>query len=275
MSSLLSQFGLNFMKQTPLFILALFIFLPNTLMAFDINGSAGGLGLLRPNYEGSKEYEIDPLPLIDITMGKMGFLNSENGLGLYLLKHKVIEFGGSLGYYESREEGDSDKLKGFTEVDAGIDGRMFVKFNLYNYSLSFLIRNDLSDNHNGTLFNMGGAYSFAPFRSSNWTLRASTTFADTNYMQTYFSVTQDQLNKSGLLPTGVPFTATGGWKDIAVESNFSIKLDRHWKAKWIVGYKRLTRAAAYSPLVRGLGSQDQFQFGIGLAYDFSGGAFKF
>ena len=95
-------------------------------------------------------------------------------------------------------------------------------------------------------------------------------------MQTYFSVSQDQLNGS-LIPLSIraPFTATGGLKDIGLSSNFSIQLDRRWKAKWVFGYKRLTRAAAYSPLTRGLGSEDQYHFGVGLAYDFSGGALRF
>jgi outer membrane scaffolding protein for murein synthesis (MipA/OmpV family) len=265
------------MKQIPfILILAFFIFTPGSARALDIEGSIGGMGLLKPIYEGSKEYEIDPLPWIDIFIGKRVFLDSENGLGIYLLKHKVLEFGGSLGYYESREESDSDKLQGFDDIGDGIDGRMFAKLKLYNYSLSVLVRNDLSSNHNGTLLNFGAGYSFQPFRSSNWSFRAFTTFADDNYMQTYFSVSQDQLNGS-LIPLSIraPFTATGGLKDIGLNSNFSIQLDRRWKAKWVFGYKRLTRAAAYSPLTRGLGSEDQYHFGVGLAYDFSGGALRF
>ena len=185
-----------------------------------------------------------------------------------------MELGGSIGYYESRDEEDSSKLTGFGDIDDGFDGRIFAKLKMDRISLFFQIQNDLSGSHDGALVNIGAGYSYHPFRSSTWTFKTSTTFADSNYMQTYFSVSQAQINASSL-SSGVPFTATGGWKDIGFSSNFSIKLGRKLNAKWLMGYKRLTRAAAYSPLVRGLGSADQYYFGIGLTYSFSRKAFRF
>jgi MipA family protein len=257
-----------------LLFLTIFLVSPDTSRAFDISGSVGGIALIQPIYEGSDEYEVDPLPLIDISIGKMGFLDSDRGLGIYLVKHRALEFGGSLGYYESRREEDTDKLNGFTQIDGGIDGRIFAKLKLGGYALSLNVRNDLSGNHDGTLFKIGAGYSFKPLAFANWDITLSTTFADDNYMNTYFSATQAQLNVSGLT-SGVPFTAKGGWKDVAINSNLSVELGRHWHSKWFMGYKQLTKDAAFSPLVREIGSDEQFHFGIGLAYKFYGRAFRF
>jgi MipA family protein len=264
------------MKQVPFTLLmAIFLFFPISLGAYDVDGSAGFLLSIEPKYEGSDELEVEPLPLLDISLGKMAFLDSERGLGVYLLRNRMLEFGGSLGYYESREEEDSDKLKGFSEVDDGIDARIFAKFKLNEAALFFQIRNDLSSNHDGTIFDFGASYRFKPFRFANLDVKLSTTFADTNYMDTYFSVSQAQLTASGLLPTGVPFNATGGWKDIRLGSNLSVEINRRWRATWVIGYKRLTRAAAFSPLVRGIGSEDQLKIGIGVSYQFFSGAVRF
>jgi MipA family protein len=261
------------MKQF-LIILIFFFISPGTLLALDISSSLGGIGLIRPVYEGSKEYKVDPLPMLDITIGKYGFLDSDRGLGGYLLKHRMLEFGGSLGYYESREEGDSDKLKGFGDIDDGTDGRMFANLILGSYSLSFQIRHDLSNNHEGTLFDIGAGYSFKPLPFADWKLKMGMTYADENYMQTYFGVTQDQVNESGLISAGVPFVAKAGWKDISLNSKLSVELGRHWQSKLLFGYKRLIKDAAFSPLVKELGSSDQYHFGIGLAYKFSGRSFR-
>jgi len=262
------------MKQI-LLILMFFFVSPGALLALDISGSLGGIALIRPVYEGSKEYEVDPLPMLDIPIGKFGFLDSDRGLGIYLLKHRSLEFGGSLGYYESREEADSDKLIGLGQIDDGIDGRMFANLILGHYSLSFQIRNDLSSNHDGTLFDVGASYTFKPLPFADWKFKMGMTYADENYMQTYFGVTQEQVNRSGLITAGVPFVAKAGWKDISLDSNLSVELGRHWHSKLLFGYKRLIKDAAFSPLVKELGSADQYHFGIGLAYKFSGRTFKF
>ena len=262
------------MKQIVLALLmATFLISPDSLRAD--NFSLGGMAISRPLYEGSDESEIDLLPIIDISIGKWGFLNVDRGLGVYFLKDRELELGGGIGYYESRKEEDSAKLNGFDDIDGGFDGRMFAKYNMGRYSLSFQIRSDLSDNHKGTLFDIGAAYSIKPNRRINWTLKAATTFADKNYMQTYFGVSQAQANQAIFSSTSVAFVPRGGWKDISVSSKFSIEFTRRWNAKWVMGYKRLTRDAAYSPLVRGVGSDNQFYFGVGLAYKFSDRIFRF
>jgi MipA family protein len=263
------------MKQI-LLILMFFFISPGTLLALDISGSSlGGIALIRPVYEGSKDYEVDPLPMLDIPLGKYGFLDSDRGLGVYLLKHRVLEFGGSLGHYESREEGDSDNLRGFGDIDDGTDGRMFANLILGHYSFSLQIRNDLSSNHDGTLFDVGASYTLKPLPFAVWKFKMGMTYADENYMKTYFGVTQDQVNKSGLITAGVPFSAKASWKDFSLNSNLSVELGRHWHSKLLFGYKRLIKDAAFSPLVRELGSADQYHFGIGLAYKFSNRSFRF
>jgi MipA family protein len=261
------------MKKSLLSIfIAIFLIFPEISRADGI--FFGGSTVSRPLYEGSNENEFDVLPFIDISLGDSFYINNERGLGFYFIKYDKLEVGGGLGYYESRNEEDSTKLNGFDDIDGGIDGRMFVKYNMNRRtSLSFLILNDISDNHSGALVNIGATFSIIPKKRINWSIGASTSFADDNYMQTYFDVTQSQINQS--FSSSAPFVASGGWKDFGFNTKFAINVSPRWKLKWHLDFKRLTRAAAYSPLVRELGSPNQFQFGIGVAYDFSGVGFRF
>ena len=114
-------------------ILASFFISPEVVRAYDFSASGGVIAVSRPLYEGADENEIDFLPLIDITLGKSFFVNVEKGLGVYLMKNRVLEFGTSVGYYESRLERDSTNLPGLGDIDSGIDGRSFAKINIYEY----------------------------------------------------------------------------------------------------------------------------------------------
>ena len=40
------------------------------------------------------------------------------------MKNRSLELGGSLGYYESREEADNIDLVGLGDIDEGFDGRI-------------------------------------------------------------------------------------------------------------------------------------------------------
>ena len=123
---------------------------------------------------------------------------------------------------------------------------------------------ELSENHDGTLLIVGAGYSYGQHTDVNWNLKATMTFVNTNYMDTYFGVTSAQSSRSGI----TAYNTKGGLKDLAINSIISRDFDRHWSLKGVVGYKRLLGDADASPLVDGLGSEHQFQFGVGLAYKF-------
>ncbi len=79
------------------------------------------------------------------------------------------------------------------------------------------------------------------------------TFADDNYMQTYFGITSTQSTQSGI----AVFNAEGGLKDLALKSILSRKIDRHWSLKGVAGYKVLVSDVDRSPLAENLGSEHQ------------------
>ena len=238
--------------------------LPHALSADELSVSFGGMLISRPEYEGADESDLDLLPQLDISLGKYFFLNAQNGLGFYLVNEKYLKLGGSLGYYESRDEEDSDKLRGFGDVDAGIDGRLFATLILGKYFLSFKLREDLSENHDGRLIHLGLGYRLVKDEWVQWNLELNTTHADENYMNTYFGVSPLQASQSGLNS----FAAQDGFKNIAIRTDFNGEFFWDWSFLVLAEYKRLLEDAADSPLVKDVGSENQFQIGVGLVYHF-------
>ena len=247
-------------------MLALFFISPEILRADEF--SVGGMAISRPNYEGAVGKEVDILPLLDISIGKSFFLNNERGLGAYFLKNRAFELGGSFGYYESRDEEDDEKLKGLGDIDDGFDGRIFAKIHLRNYSLFAQIRSDLSNSHDGTLYIFGADYIHNPSRHTNWRFKSSLTFADDNYMRSYFGVKELEAVFSGLNR----FKAGSGFKDFTLDWIYNVGISRQWGLRGVVEYKFLMGDAAESPLVE---SKGQAIFGIGLIYRFSSRAFNY
>ena len=83
-------------------------------------------------------------------------------------------------------------------------------------------------------------------------------------MNTYFGVSPLQASQSGLNP----FAAQNGFKNIAIRTDFNGEFFWDWSFLVLAEYKRLLEDAAESPLVKDVGSENQFQIGVGLVYHF-------
>ena len=64
------------------------------------------------------------------------------------------------------------------------------------------------------------------------------------------------------------FKASSGIKNVSGGANFIYPLDRHWSVISRNDYSRLLNDAAGSPLVKDLGSKNQFLLGLGVGYKF-------
>jgi outer membrane protein len=93
-------------------------------------------------------------------------------------------------------------------------------------------------------------------------LGVGATYADDNYMDTYFSVSESDAERTGLNI----FKATGGIRDFSVSPVVVVHLSRDWHVGAGMIYKRLLEDAKESPLVETVGSPDQIIAGAGIAY---------
>jgi outer membrane protein len=90
-------------------------------------------------------------------------------------------------------------------------------------------------------------------------------WSDARYQRAYFGVTPVVAARTGLLP----YRPGGGVHGVGAAASLFHQLGPVWGFSAYAGYDRLVGHGGVSPIVRGLGSRNQFSAGIGMAYTFS------
>ena len=86
--------------------------------------------------------------------------------------------------------------------------------------------------------------------------------ADTNYMDTYFGVSEKDSDRTEL-PV---FKADNGIRDVRVIPSVVVHFSPQWHAGIGVRYSRLLNDAEASPIVDDRGDPNQWIYGLALAY---------
>jgi len=224
----------------------------------------GGLTAVRPKYMGSDQYKINGFPLIDIKYKNISFLNYQEGLGINLLYAPSFRVGIAFNYYGSRDQNDSDKLQGLSDINGGVNVGAFGNVSFGKFYAKLKIRQDISNNHNGLIISGRLGYKTSLTKKLRVNLNIETTFANEDYMDTYFGISNIQSSASGLSQ----FNAGSSIKDFTGGLNFIYPVYKNWTALAFTKYARLINDAASSPLVKVLGSKNQLKLNLGIAYRF-------
>lgn len=240
-----------------------------------------GIGAF-PEYEGSDDYAATGLPLIKIRKPGIFFvkgasINTNDGLasaGLTLLHFSYSEesnrrmqlvMGPLVRAYGGRDESDNDVLNGLSDIDRSVGVGGFIEFTtgawLANLSVS---PQDVGNDKDGTLATFDIAYTASLKEGLKLSTGLSTSWADDDYMQGYFGVTDAQAIQSGLSS----FDGKSEFKDVGLQVKASYAVSPRWSLEGQVGYWRLLNDAADSPIVKDEGSADQIRGLIGLSYQF-------
>jgi len=229
----------------------------------------GGGGAYAPDYEGSDDYEFQPFPFVSIVYDDFIFIEG-TALGINLL-----DFEGPLGddrikagpiarYGFGRDEDDNNALDGLGDVDDSIEVGGFLKYQVGIWSAGLTVVQDVGGGHDGLLAEASTGISVPLTEELRSSIEASTSWADSNYMDTYFGISSAQSAKSGL----DQFDADAGFKDVAVTLGLDYMLTESIGLSGRAQYKRLLGDAASSPIVEDEGSADQFFGGLFLTYRF-------
>ena len=92
-------------------------------------------------------------------------------------------------------------------------------------------------------------------------------WSNNRYQDAWFGVEPADAIASGL----AAYDPGGGIHAVGATASFETQLSRRWGIQTYAKYDRLVGDAADSPLVRQLGSRDQFSGGLGLTYTFGRG----
>jgi outer membrane protein len=231
--------------------------------------SLGAGVLYHPEYEGSDEYDFDPLPLLMVSYRDLVFLRGAT-LGANALTWQgprdgdKLQIGPLIRYQPGRDEDDSDDLHGMGDIDGGIELGGFITYGIGAWAAGLTILQDVSGSHDGFTAKLSASHRHAFSPKMRLRSELSTTWADESYMETFFGVTAAQSARSGMRA----YQPGSGIKDVGVSFDLDYSLTDHWVLTGRLGYKRMLGDAADSPLVEDRGSDSQFITGLFLSYRF-------
>jgi len=256
------------MKIQPMFmgllaaLLSLLLVVP-TIQAADFS-IGGGIGV-KPDYEGSSDYELVPVPA--------GSAKFDNGmylklLGLNLRANLIPSNFWRLGpVYNYRPERDNvennrvDRMKDISDAnELGIFGG--IEWQGWYVFLEWLA--DTGDAYDGSYGTLKGGYNWMVNKEWMLTFGAFTTYASDDYMETYFGVSSGDAARSGL----DRYNADGGMKDIGLDFGANWRFAQNWDLRGLFQIKQLVGDADDDSPVVDEGSETQLFTAVLVVWNF-------
>ncbi len=232
-------------------------------LAADIS-IGGGIGLA-PDYEGSEDYELVPIPFADVRWQNGMFFNLE-GLKMRanLIPSDYWRLGLMANYRPKRSNVENDQVDRLEDVEPALEMGPFAGIEYKNWSVSVEVTTDVAEGHDGTLFTARSGYNWVVSDNLTILFGASTTYASNDYMSSYFGIDLRDSARSGLPEYG----ADAGFKDVSLSLGIAYGISDSWSTRGIASYTRLVGDAQDSPVVDEEGDANQFFGGLLLIYSF-------
>jgi outer membrane protein len=238
--------------------------LPFEAKAQDWKFSLGaGVGAA-PDYEGSEDYEAVPILIARAAQGNRFVELFGNTLRANILGGPVLRAGPVLVYRPERDDVESDAVDNLDDVDEAIELGGFVGLNYQGWLGRVTLTQDVNDGHDGLVLNLLGGYRADLAPAWSLTTTVSTTYADEEYMDSYFSIDAGDAAASGL----DEFDADSGFKDVGVSLRLAWGQDTGFGVTGIASYTRLLNDAEDSPVVDDVGDENQLFGGVAITYAF-------
>ena len=242
--------------------------------AGDVKYSIGaGVGVV-PDYEGSEDYKAVPVPHFSAQWQNGRYVTLDgSALKANLLASDNWSLGPVLQYRTARDDDvDNNKVAKMSEIDAAIEAGAFLGYKLALFHLSPMydswdigaqLVTDASGEHDGMLATARTGYTFKNDRMST-RIGASVTYADDDYMDTYFSVSASDAIRSGLKK----YKAESGVKDVGFDLTLRLKMTENWDIRGAFAYIALLEDAKDSPIVDDEGESGQIKASLVVMYNF-------
>ena len=223
-------------------------------------GYVGGGVALQPVYEGSQRYYAQPAPIIDVRYRNLAFLSMGEGLGVNLLRGRFYRAGVAVTYDLGRDQHVATRLKGLGTIGVAPEVKLFADVALLPFVFDFDLRRAIGG-HDGYIGDIG-MHVPIPLASNVFLFAGpSVTFADGQYMQSYFGVSPAQAVNSQFRT----FDAYGGVKRAGFGLTAIYQISDQWLLASDGAAQRLLGAAARSPIVE---SKVEFTIDLNAVYKF-------
>jgi len=229
-----------------------------------ISGEAG-LGLsYQPRDPTASRYETRPVPYFDLDWGDVS-LGTDDGLTWDAFKAKGFSAGPFVNYLPGRTS--NGRLQGLRDVpDMGEVGG-FVQYAPADFWRVFATVGQAVGGRSGQGGVLGRVAGEVGYPLAGGVIGSSSLtahFADARQTQTYFGVSADESQASGI----PRYTAGGGLQSVALAQNFEFSLAPRWSLLTSASWIHLTGSAADSRIVKAVGATSQGQAQMAMAYKF-------
>lgn len=258
----------------------------NTAFAGEYSATAGLGVAYSAEYEGSNDGELRVVPIASVgwEMDKIK-LKNEKAIEVGLLSAELSLFDGldvglvrlyrpegmyrvnaGVVYSGGRDEDDNEALRGLGDVNGHVLGKIAFTFAQegVGWNAGAVISQDVSDETEATMLDLAVGYTFGLSETVSLSTQASANFADDDYMQSYFGISQQQATRSGY----ARYDAEGGLKSVGLQVGLNWGITEEIGFGVSANYTKLTGDAADSVLVKTKGDENQFSGFMGITYSF-------
>ena len=223
---------------------------------------------LAPQYEGSDDYEGIPMLFAEAVWNSGRYVRLDGSkLRANVLTHDMFRLGLVANYRLGRDDYidvDDDSVKKMKKVDDSFELGAFGGVQIDNWTFMVEALNDVSDGHDGVVATLSGKYTWRV--NDPWTLSVgvSTSWADSDYMSSFFDVNARDSASSGLNR----YNADDGFKDVGCNLGATYIWTDNWSILASGSYRRLVGDAEDSPVVDDRGDANQYVLGVRVVYTF-------
>jgi outer membrane protein len=218
-----------------------------------------GLGVgVAPDYEGSSDNQGVPMVMFNHRYNSGRFVNLMGfNMRVNLLANENYSLGPSLNYRQGRDDVDNSRVDAMRDIDDAFEAGVFGGIDVNNLLLGIEFLADVSNEHEGYTTQATAGYRWKATPELTITPGAFITYADGDYMGTYFSVNDGNRGGSGFLD----YTADSGLKDAGISLLANYTPWQNYGIMGVLSYKSLLNDAKDSPLVD-VGDDKQMFFGV-------------
>lgn len=230
-----------------------------------------GAGIVRaPLYPGSDRYEPRFIPVVAVNFGRFFFGGESGGTGLpgagvNLVRDQHWRAGVGLAiagaFRKQREESDDPSLQGMGDIERVLRGLAFVGYERDWYGLYARLATEMTDKDQGTLVLLDALVRRRVNERFTVSIGPGVTWADSEYMTTFFGVSAEQAARSAL----PQYQAQAGFYAMRFGAGGSYRIDRDWRFMVRASVARLEGDAAATPITK---DRTQYTAGILAAYEF-------
>jgi outer membrane protein len=202
-----------------------------------------GAGIaVTPDYQGSDNYRLMPIPVIDIKEGRL-FANLRNGIGVEPIDTEHVTVGASLVFIPGYRR--RDVPAGVDKLSSGVGGRIFANLRAGGAVATLGVVKGISGGTEGLVADASLSYPFALSPSFTLTPTLGTSWANRRHNDRYFGITSTEAMASGL----PAFAAGAGFKDVSAALTASYRVSDRLTLSATGSVTSLLGAVKDSPIV--------------------------